>query len=152
MCITRPFRVRFQNVSFCRRLKTQCFSRRYCVLFVCLFVCLFICLPLCLCLSVSPPLSVSLPLSLCLSPPLSVSLPLSLCLSPSLILSNTTESEISSVFKVCLWCNRLLDQSLMVDPLSYHLFQSVVHNWCNFLICFYSFELFCSILEKENCV
>ena len=28
-------------------------------------------------------------------------------------------------------CNRLSDQSFMVDPLSYFLFQPVLHNWCN---------------------
>ena len=29
------------------------------------------------------------------------------------------------------WCDGSSDQSFMVDPLSYFLFQPVLHNWCN---------------------
>ena len=29
------------------------------------------------------------------------------------------------------WCNGSLDQSHMVDPLSYFSFHPVLHNWCN---------------------
>ena len=32
---------------------------------------------------------------------------------------------------VCSWCDSSSDQSFMADPLSYFLFQPVVHNWCN---------------------
>ena len=28
------------------------------------------------------------------------------------------------------WCDGLSDQSPMVDPLSYDLYQPVLHNWC----------------------
>ena len=31
----------------------------------------------------------------------------------------------------CLWCDGLLDQSLLVDPFSYFSFQPALHNWCN---------------------
>ena len=29
-----------------------------------------------------------------------------------------------------LWCNGSLDRALMVDPLSYFLFQPLLHGWC----------------------
>ena len=29
------------------------------------------------------------------------------------------------------WCDGSLDQSFMVDPLSYFSFQPVLYNWCN---------------------
>ena len=32
---------------------------------------------------------------------------------------------------VCSWCDGSSDQSFMVDPLSYFLFQPVLHVWCN---------------------
>ena len=32
---------------------------------------------------------------------------------------------------VRLWCHRSLDQSFMVDPLSYFSIQPVLHDWCN---------------------
>ena len=32
---------------------------------------------------------------------------------------------------ICSWCDGSSDQSFMVDPLSYFLFEPVHHNWCN---------------------
>ena len=32
---------------------------------------------------------------------------------------------------VCSWYSGSSDQSFMVDPLSYLLFQPVLHDWCN---------------------
>ena len=32
---------------------------------------------------------------------------------------------------ICSWCNGSLDQSFMVDPLSYFSFQTELSNWCN---------------------
>ena len=32
---------------------------------------------------------------------------------------------------VCSWCNGSSDRSFMEDPLSYFLFQPVLHDWCN---------------------
>ena len=35
---------------------------------------------------------------------------------------------------VCSWCDGSLDQSFMVDPLSYFSFQPVRHDWCIILL------------------
>ena len=40
-------------------------------------------------------------------------------------------SEIELCHSVCTWCNGLSDQSLMMDPLNYFIFQPVLHTWCN---------------------
>ena len=41
------------------------------------------------------------------------------------------ERDIASWYSVWSWCDRLLDISFMVDPLTYLLFWSVLHDWCN---------------------
>ena len=33
--------------------------------------------------------------------------------------------------RVRSWCDGSLDRSFIVDPLSFFLFQSVLHAWCN---------------------
>ena len=42
------------------------------------------------------------------------------------------EQNIALWKSICSWCYVFVsDQSLMVDPLSYVLFQPVLHHWCN---------------------
>ena len=44
--------------------------------------------------------------------------------------NNAHKHQATAEQDVAIWCDGSSDQSFMVDPLSYFLFQPLLHDWC----------------------